>query len=128
METEWRRRRLKLLRPCLRRQLPVGSYQRTGLAPRLNFQAVMSDRRYRIIVDWDGQPRIDREIAPGLDRGSDRGRPMRILSISLLVFASSASAQSPPSVACDAVNNSTVPTELCYHGQNGPDMVDHAYA
>ena len=33
-------------RPCPRRQLPVESYQRTGgLEPRLNFQAVMSDRR-----------------------------------------------------------------------------------
>jgi hypothetical protein len=32
-------------RPCPRRQLPVESYQRTGPEPRLNFQAVMGDRR-----------------------------------------------------------------------------------
>src|ERR1700722_6469524 len=31
----------------------------------------MSDRRQRIMVDWDGQPRIDLEIAPSLDRGRD---------------------------------------------------------
>ncbi|WMT76107.1 hypothetical protein [Bradyrhizobium sp. Ash2021] len=44
---------------------------------------------------------------------------MRIVAISLLLFASSASAQSPPSVDCDAVKNSMVPVELAYHGQDG---------
>jgi hypothetical protein len=48
---------------------------------------------------------------------------MRILSISLLVFASSASAQSPPSVDCNAVKNSMVPVELAYHSQNGTRTV-----
>ena len=52
---------------------------------------------------------------------------MRILSISLLVFASSASAQSPPSVDCNAVKNSTVPVELAYHSQNGTRTVVQAY-
>ena len=52
---------------------------------------------------------------------------MRILSISLLVFASSASAQSPPSVDCNALNNSTVPVELAYHGQDGTRTVVQAY-
>jgi len=52
---------------------------------------------------------------------------MRILSISLLVFASSASAQSPPSVDCDAVKNSMVPFELAYHGQDGTRTVVQAY-
>jgi len=78
-------------------------------------------------VDWDGQPRIDREIAPSLDRGSDRGQPMRILSIPLLVFASSASAQSPASVDCNAVKNSMVPVELAYHSQNGTRTVVRVY-
>ncbi len=52
---------------------------------------------------------------------------MRIVSISLLVFASSASAQSPPSVDCNAVKNSTVPVELAYHGQDGTRTVVQAY-
>ena len=52
---------------------------------------------------------------------------MRILAISLLVFASSASAQSPPSVDCDAVKNSTVPVELAYHGQDGTRTVVQSY-
>lgn len=52
---------------------------------------------------------------------------MRILSISLLVFASSASAQFLPSVDCNAVKNSTVPVELAYHGQNGTRTVVQAY-
>src|ERR1700730_14547886 len=70
---------------------------------------------------------MDREIAPSLDRGSDRGQPMRMLSISLLVYASSASAQSPPSVDCDAVKNSMVPVELAYHGQDGTRTVVQTY-
>jgi hypothetical protein len=78
-------------------------------------------------VAWDGQPRIDREIAPGLDGGPDRGQPMRIVSIALLIFASSASAQSPPSVDCDAVKNSMVPVEVAYHGQDGTRTVVQAY-
>ena len=52
---------------------------------------------------------------------------MRILSISLLVFASSASAQSPPSVDCNAVKNSTVPVELAYHGQDGTRTAVQVY-
>lgn len=52
---------------------------------------------------------------------------MRILSISLLVFASSASAQSLPSVDCDAVKNSMIPVELAYHSQNGTRTVVQAY-
>ena len=52
---------------------------------------------------------------------------MRMLSISLLALASSASAQSPPSVDCDAVKNSTVPVELAYHGQDGTRTVVQAY-
>jgi hypothetical protein len=52
---------------------------------------------------------------------------MRILSISLLLLASSASAQSPPSVDCDAVRNSTVPVELAYHGRDGTRAVVQAY-
>src|ERR1700722_15884034 len=52
---------------------------------------------------------------------------MRILSTSLLVFASSASAQSPPSVDCSAVKNSMVPVELAYHSQNGTRTVVQAY-
>ena len=52
---------------------------------------------------------------------------MRILSISLLVFASSASAQSPPSVDCNAVTNSTVPVELAYHGQDGTRTAVQVY-
>jgi hypothetical protein len=52
---------------------------------------------------------------------------MRIVSISLLVFASSASAQSPPSVDCDAVKNSTVPVEVAYHSQDGTRTVVQAY-
>ena len=52
---------------------------------------------------------------------------MRILSISLLVFASSASAQSPPSVDCNAVKNSMVPVELAYHSQDGTRTVVQAY-
>jgi hypothetical protein len=52
---------------------------------------------------------------------------MRILSMSLLVFASSASARSPPSVDCNAVKNSTVPVELAYHSQDGTRTVVQAY-
>ena len=52
---------------------------------------------------------------------------MRALSISLLLFASSASAQSLPSVDCGAVKNSTVPFELAYHSQNGTRTVVQAY-
>ena len=52
---------------------------------------------------------------------------MRILSISLLVFASSASAQSPPSGDCNAVKNSMVPVELAYHSQDGTRTVVQAY-
>ena len=52
---------------------------------------------------------------------------MRILSISLLAFASSASAQSPPSIDCNAVKNSAVPVELAYHGQDGTRTVVQAY-
>jgi len=52
---------------------------------------------------------------------------LRILSISLLGFASSAFAQSPPSIDCDAVRNSAVPIELAYHGQDGTRTVVQAY-
>ena len=52
---------------------------------------------------------------------------MRMLSISLLLFATSASAQSPPSVDCDAVKNSMVPVELAYHGQDGTKTVVQTY-
>jgi hypothetical protein len=52
---------------------------------------------------------------------------VRILSISLLVFASSAFAQSPPSIDCDAVRNSTVPVELAYHGQDGTRTIVQTY-
>jgi len=52
---------------------------------------------------------------------------MRILSIWLLVFASSASAQSPPAVDCDAIKNSTVPVELAYHSQKRTRTVVQAY-
>ena len=52
---------------------------------------------------------------------------MRIISISLLVFASTASAQSPPSVDCDAIKNSMVPVELAYHSQDGTRTVAQAY-
>src|SRR5580704_9453781 len=65
--------------------------------------------------------------APSRDRGSDRGQPMRILSMSLLVFASPASAQSPPSFDCNAVKNSMVPVELAYHSQNGTRTVVQSY-
>jgi hypothetical protein len=43
------------------------------------------------------------------------------------VFASAASAQSPASVDCDAVKNSTVPVELAYHGQDGTRTIVQAY-
>lgn len=52
---------------------------------------------------------------------------MRLLSIPLLVFASSASAQSQPSVDCNAVKNSMVPVELTYHSQDGTRTVVQAY-
>jgi hypothetical protein len=52
---------------------------------------------------------------------------MRILSISLLVIASSASAQSPPAVDCDAVKNSTIPVELAYHAQDGTTTAVQSY-
>jgi hypothetical protein len=52
---------------------------------------------------------------------------MRILSISLLMFASSASAQSLPSVDCNAIKNSSVPVELAYHSQGGTRTVVQVY-
>jgi len=52
---------------------------------------------------------------------------MRMLSISLLVFTSSASAQSLPSVDCNAVKNSMVPVELAYHNQDGTTTVVQTY-
>jgi hypothetical protein len=52
---------------------------------------------------------------------------VRILSISLLVLASSASAQSPSSVDCDAVKNSMVAVELGYHSQDATRTVVQAY-
>ena len=52
---------------------------------------------------------------------------MRMLSISFLVFMSSASAQSPPSVDCNAVKNSMVPFELAYHSQSGTKTVVQTY-
>jgi hypothetical protein len=52
---------------------------------------------------------------------------MRILSLSLLLFASSASAQSAPSVDCNAVKNSTVAVELAYHSQDGTRTVVQTY-
>jgi hypothetical protein len=52
---------------------------------------------------------------------------MRILSISLLVFATSASAQSPPSIDCNAVKNSMVPVELAFHSQDGTRTIVQAY-
>jgi hypothetical protein len=52
---------------------------------------------------------------------------MRIVLVSLLVFASSASGQSLPSVDCDAVKNSLVPVELAYHSQDGERTVVQAY-
>lgn len=52
---------------------------------------------------------------------------MRILSIPLLVLASSAFAQSPPSVDCNAVKNSMIPVELAYHGQDGTKTVVQTY-
>jgi hypothetical protein len=54
---------------------------------------------------------------------ADRGQPVRILLKALLLMATSASAQSPPAVDCDAVKNSTVPVELAYHGQDGTRTV-----
>ena len=51
---------------------------------------------------------------------------MRILPLWLLVLASSASAQSPQPVDCDAVKNSTVPVELTYHGQGGGKTIVQA--
>jgi hypothetical protein len=58
---------------------------------------------------------------------ADRGQPVRILSMSLLLIATSASAQSPPAVDCDAVRNSTVPVELAYHGQDGTRTLVQTY-
>jgi hypothetical protein len=52
---------------------------------------------------------------------------MRLLAILLLMFASSAYAQSPPSVECNAIKNSTAPVELTYHGQDGTRKVVQAY-
>jgi hypothetical protein len=52
---------------------------------------------------------------------------MRLLSVLLLLFVSSASAQSLPSVDCDAVKNSLVPVELAYHGQDGERGVVQVY-
>ena len=68
------------------------------------------------------------EIRPLKFSGGPAGaQPMRILPLSLLVFASSASAQSPPSVDCNAVKNSIVPVELAYHSQNGATTIVQAY-
>jgi hypothetical protein len=52
---------------------------------------------------------------------------VRMLSISLLLMATSASAQSLPSVDCDAVKNSVAPVELAYHGQDGTKTVVQTY-
>ena len=52
---------------------------------------------------------------------------MRMLSISLLLIATSASAQSLPSVDCNTVKNSTVPVELAYHAQDGTKTVVQTY-
>lgn len=52
---------------------------------------------------------------------------MRILSLSLLLFANSASAQPAPSVDCNAVKNSTVPVELAYHAQDGTRTLVQTY-
>lgn len=52
---------------------------------------------------------------------------MRMFSMSLLLIATSASAQSLPSVDCDAVKNSVAPVELAYHGQDGTRTVVQAY-
>ena len=52
---------------------------------------------------------------------------MRMLSISLLLIATSAQAQPLPSVDCNAVKNSTVPVELAYHGQDGTKTVVQTY-
>jgi hypothetical protein len=52
---------------------------------------------------------------------------MRILSLLLLMFASSASAQSAPPVDCDAIKNSMVPVELAYHSQDGTRTVVQAH-
>jgi hypothetical protein len=49
------------------------------------------------------------------------------ISISLLLFASSALAQTPPSIDCNAIKNSTVPVELAYHSQDGTRTVVQAY-
>jgi len=50
-----------------------------------------------------------------------------MLSISLLLIATSASAQSLPSVDCNTVKNSTVPVELAYHAQDGTKTVVQTY-
>lgn len=52
---------------------------------------------------------------------------MRLLSLFLLLFASTASAQPAPAVDCDAIKNSTVPVELAYHGQDGTRTVVQAH-
>ena len=52
---------------------------------------------------------------------------MRILPIALLLIATSAPAQSPPSVDCDAVRSSTVPVELAFHGQDGTRTIVQSY-
>jgi hypothetical protein len=43
------------------------------------------------------------------------------------MFASSASAQTPLSVECNAIKNSMAPVELTYHGQDGTRKVVQAY-
>src|SRR3954447_10887276 len=58
---------------------------------------------------------------------ADRGQPVRILLVSFLLIATSAQAQSPPAVDCDAVKNSGVPVELAYHGQDGTRTVVQTY-
>ena len=50
-----------------------------------------------------------------------------MLSISLLLLASSASAQSPAPVDCAVIKNSTVPVELAYHAQDGTKTVVQVY-
>src|SRR4051794_3128722 len=47
--------------------------------------------------------------------------------IFLLTFASSASAQIPPSVDCNEVRDSAIPVELAYHGQDGTKTLVQMY-
>src|ERR1700755_1534976 len=52
---------------------------------------------------------------------------MRLFFMPLLLLASSASAQSPAPVDCDAVRNSKVPVALTYHEGDGTSVVAQAY-